>query len=98
MAKDYVQKGALNCSDLHKPDMNLMSKIVSHRRGEFVFKMKDKTRKMQWRNFQIRDNALFYSKKGVPLARRLSATFEISCVATDTVVPLNDFKRCIFAF
>jgi len=63
-----------------------------------VIKMEDNTRKMKWRNFQIIDNALFDSKEGVPLGRRVSATYETSCVATDNVVPLNDFKRCIFVF
>jgi len=83
---------------LPKPNMNVMSKIVSHRRGKLVIKMKYKTRKMQWRNFQISDNALFHPKEGVPLGQRVSTTFETSYVATDNAVPLNDFKRCIFAF
>jgi len=78
--------------------MNVKSKIVSHSGGELVVKMKDKTRKMQTRNFQIRDSALFLSKEGVLLGWLVSKAFETSCVATDNVVPLNDFKRCIFAF
>jgi len=97
-SNSYIQKGARNCSDLAKINMNVMSEIVSHRKGEFVVKMKDKTHKMKCRNIQIRDSVLFHSKEGVILGRRLSTAFETSCIATDNVVTLNDFKRCIFAF